>query len=100
MPRFCVTLEGGPVFLTDPATTQLARFGFFTTRWVQAATVQEATSIACKLVIEELAAKGRVNPPDQPLNVTSQEVVQLSWIESLRQRGTGGGFSFFPEEEN
>jgi len=76
-------IEGGPVFLFDVESKKTRRLGFFTTRWVQAATSNEASEIAQRLVLAELAEKGTRNPPDQPVETKIEEVVPLSWAESL-----------------
>ena len=98
--RFKVTLEGGPVFLFDVESKRTDRLGFFTTRWVRAATPNEASEVARKLVLAELAEKGTRNPPDVPVETTVQEIVALSWAESLRHRGTGRGFTFYPDDRS
>jgi len=64
--RFKVTLEGGPVFLFDIESKRTDRLGFFTTRWVRAASLNEAAEITRKLVLAELVDKGTRNPPDVP----------------------------------
>jgi hypothetical protein len=52
------------------------------------------------MVLEELAAKGTRNPPDQPVRVDVESVVRLNLLESLLKPGPGAGFSFFPSEAN
>ena len=37
---------------------------------------------------------------DQSLTARVESVDVLSWMESLRHRSAGGGFSFFPDEAN
>jgi hypothetical protein len=100
MPRFRVTIEGGPVFLFDVESKKTERLGFFTTRWVRATTSKEASEIAQRLVLAELAEKGTRNPPDAPVETRVEEVVVLSWVESLRHRGTGSGFTFYSDDRS
>jgi hypothetical protein len=63
-------LQGAPVLLLDVDTQKIDRLGFYTTRWVQAASAEEAGSV--------------------------QDVAQVSWFEMAR-RGPGRGFTFYPD---
>jgi hypothetical protein len=91
-------VRGGPVFLLDVDTQKTNRLGFFTTRWVRAATEEDASAAACKLVTSELAATGTKNPPNMPVETVIEEVVELSWAESVRHPGAGRGFTFFIDD--
>ena len=93
-------VRGGPVFLLDVESQKTHRLGFFTTRWIHAATAEEARVAACRLVLEELAETGTKNPPNVPVQTEIEEVVPLSWVESLRHPSPGRGFTFFPDDAN
>ena len=88
------------MFLRGEESQAVQRLGFFTTRWVHASSPEAAGELACKIVVDELAATGTLNPEDQPVTAQVEEVQGLSWLESLRRRSAGGGFSFFPDEMN
>jgi hypothetical protein len=45
-------LQGAPVFLLDEDAQDTRRLGFYTTRWVQAATRSEAGLVASHLVLD------------------------------------------------
>ena len=71
--------------------------GFFTTRWVEASTAEEATATAMRLVAQELATwpgKQVIADPDQPRQI---------WVESVWEDATGRekhpsgdeGYTFF-----
>lgn len=96
-PKFRVMIEGGAVFLLDSDTNILSRRGFFTTRWVRGDTADEVGAAACRMVLDEVAAIGARNPPDQPTRLKVIEVARLSLLESLRHPSEGRGFSFFPD---
>jgi hypothetical protein len=89
-------LNGAPVFLLDVESQKIDRFGFYTTRWVQAASSDGAGDAARVLVFEELARTGTKNPPEQPIEVSVEEIEQVSWLEAIR-RGPGRGFGFYPD---
>jgi hypothetical protein len=90
-------LKGAPVFLLDVDSQKIDRLGFYTTRWVPAATADEAGSVARRLVLQELERTGTKNPADQPIVLTVEELVEVSWLEAVR-RGPGGGFGFYPDD--
>lgn len=98
MPRFKVMLEGGPVFLFDVESNRVDRLGFFTTRWIRAVTPNEAAEIAQKLVLAELAEQGTRNPSGVSIETRIEEVLALSWVESLRHRSVGRGFTFYRDD--
>jgi hypothetical protein len=100
MATFRVMMEGRPLFLLDVEKQQVDRLGFFTTRWVRAETPEAAGRTACSVVQDELAVTGNRNPPDQPLKVTISQVVRVSWIDGVRHRDGGRGFTFFPDGSN
>lgn len=100
MATFRVMMEGRPLFLLDVEKQQVDRLGFFTTRWIRAETPEVAGRIARSLVQDELAVTGNRNPPDQPLNVTISEVVRVSWVDGVRHRDGGRGFTFFRDDGN
>jgi hypothetical protein len=91
-------LQGGaPVFLLDADSQETRRLGFYTTRWVQAATLDEAGVVASRLVLDQLATNGTKNAPDQPIKVKVEDVTQVPLLEALR-RGTGRGFTFYSDD--
>jgi hypothetical protein len=96
MPRFRVRLQGAPVFLLNADSQRTDRLGFYTTRWVQAASADEAGRMASRLVLDEFSTRGTTNPPDQPLQVAVEGVVEVSWFEAAR-RGPGSGYTFYPD---
>jgi hypothetical protein len=96
MPRFRLMLKGTPVFLLDADTQKTSRLGFYTTRWVQAASAVQAEALARRLVLEELSTTGTRNPPEQPVRVAVEQVVEVSWFEAAR-KGPGRGFTFYPD---
>jgi hypothetical protein len=96
MPRFRVMLKGSPVFLHDEELQNTSRLGFYTTRWVQAASAEDAEVVAVRIVVEELAKAGRKNPPDQPVHVAAEKIAEVSWFEMAR-RAPGRGFTFYPD---
>jgi hypothetical protein len=96
MPRFRVMLKGAPVFLLDVESQKIDRLGFYTTRWVQAASADEAGRVVRQLVLEELARSGTKNPPELPIHVAVEEIGPVSWFEAVR-RGPGQGFRFYPD---
>jgi hypothetical protein len=96
MPRFRVMLQGAPVFLLNGDSQKTDRLGFYTTRWVRAASVDEARSVARRLVLDEFATSGTKNPPEQPIQMAVEDVVEVSWFEAAR-KGPGRGFTFYPD---
>ena len=96
MPRFRVFLKGAPVFLLDVDSQKMDRLGFYTTRWVEAASEDTAGELACLMVHDEFAVTGTRNPPEEPLQVAVEEIAQVSWFEAMR-KGPGRGFTFYPD---
>jgi hypothetical protein len=90
-------LQGAPVFLLDEDAQDTRRLGFYTTRWVQAATRSEAGLVASHLVLDQLATNGTKNSPDQPIKVKVEDVTQVSLLEAIRC-GTGRGFTFYSDD--
>jgi hypothetical protein len=98
MPWFRVSIEGGPVFLRDVTTNVISRLGFFTTRWASGSSAEEASSAACRMVLQDLESVSPENPPDQPVQLKVEDAVKLSVLESLTHPSAGGGFTFFPDD--
>ncbi len=90
-------VKGAPVFLLDVDSQETHRFGFYTTRLVKAATVDDAGRAVTRLVLDEFATRGTKNPPDQPISVRVEEVTKVSWWEAVRG-GPGRGFTFYPDD--
>ena len=97
MPRYRVMLKGAPVFLLDVDSQRVERLGFYTTRWVQAASPDEAGSVARQLVLEELERTGTKNPPELPIGLAVENLAEVSWFEAAR-KGPGRGFTFHPDD--
>jgi len=89
-------LQGAPVLLLDVETQKIERLGFYTTRWVQAASAEEAGRLARAVVLDEFATTGTKNPPEDPIQVAVDQVARVSWFEMAR-RGPGRGFTFYPD---
>jgi hypothetical protein len=89
-------LKGAPVFLLDADSQKTNRLGFYTTRWVDAASAVQAEALARRLILDELARTGTENPPEQPVRVAVEEVVEVSWFEAA-WKGPGRGFTFYPD---
>jgi hypothetical protein len=99
MRRFRVLLEGAPVFLRNTESEQIERLGFYTTRWVEASSREEAGALACRMALDDLAGSGTENPPGQPVQVAVDEIVEVSWFEMLR-RSPGRGFTFYQDDDS
>jgi hypothetical protein len=99
MRRFRVMLQGAPVLLLDVDSQEVNRLGFYTTRWIQAESAEEAGRLASRMVLDELMKTGTKNPPEHPIHVAVDEVVEASWFEMLR-RAPGRGFTFYPDDSN
>ena len=72
--------------------------GFYTTRWVKAATGEDAATAATKLVMRdwtegEFVAMNRGGPPE----VSIDSVASVSLFKYLWRR-PGGGYSFYSSE--
>jgi len=96
MPRFRVMLQGAPVFLLNVDSQKTDRLGFYATRWVRAASVDEARSLARRLILDELATWGTKNLPEQPIQMAVEDVLEVSWFEAAR-KGPGRGFTFYAD---
>ena len=99
MTRFRVEVIGGPVYLVSGDQGRLERLGFSTVRWVEAESGEEADQIARGMVLSQLSKKRPSNPPDQPVELTTQ-VTRLSPLESSKHKDPGRGFTFFPYDVN
>ena len=97
MPFFRVLLKGQHVLLFDRDANQLVALGFYTTRWVRAASTALAEEAARKHALLELEKTGTRNQPGDPILVEIKETSRVSWLTGLRHRSGGAGFSFFPE---
>ena len=84
------------MFLLDADSQKTNRLGFYTTQWVGAASAVQAEALVRRLVLDELATTGTKNPPEQPVRVAVEEVVEVSWFEAAR-KGPGRGFTFYPD---
>lgn len=85
------------MFLLDTKSQNIDRLGFYTTRWVQAGSMEEAGPAACRLVVQEFERTGTKNPPDEPIHVGVERLVEVSWFEAVRH-GPGRGFTFYPDD--
>jgi len=92
MPYFRVLLDGENIWLHMEGRQQ--RMGFFTTRFVEAASMDEARKVAVSHFHSEKKLKS-LNPPDDPPRVIVREVERVKKTEVPR---IVHGFAFFPEE--
>ena len=92
--KFKVFLEGRNV-LADLGGER-RRYGFYTTRFVEALREAEASHLAQRSVVEEFAAIIQNEPADPP-TITVEEVTELASFDGLPVPGTGA--SWFPEED-
>lgn len=76
------------------------KFGFYTTRYVKAKDVHEASRIALLLINQELLFEGVLkNTKSDPPMFTISQIVKVGWWKYLFN-APGKGFSFFPENED
>jgi hypothetical protein len=89
-------MEGGNLWMEGPGAE---RFGYFTTRYVEGRSKQEAAECALKLVQNELgSAVVLLNGPDDPPNISVDEIEQVSSFEG--ELVPGKGFTFFPGDRS
>ena len=98
MPKFKVSLHGTGCWMTPglrPGVIQQPRpMGFYTTRFVEAASPEEAASRAVEMVAAEVAPHGR---PGRPCRVTAERVGEDEAGFDLH--APGAGFSWYPEHD-
>jgi len=101
--KFRVLLAGDGFYLVTEERRWLrrrrvvSRCGFFTTRWVEAATTVEAAEVAKAMVLEELKDRSDfiANGPDQPWTVTVEEVTEDE--AGFDEFGPGAGFTWYDD---
>jgi hypothetical protein len=92
MPYYRVFLEGGNFWLQMDDAPQ--RMGFYTTRFVQAASVDESGKAAVGLVRSTERLKP-LNHPDDPPQILVREIEE---VDEADVPGVVSGFAFFPDE--
>ena len=89
--KYAVLFEGNNLLMQDPKTHAWKRYGFFTTRLVEADQAKRAIRTATELVWKELNDLG-LAVSDVRLSV--DDVVQ---VDSFQTEPPGKGFTFYPE---
>ena len=93
MAKFRVSVNGSNLLLRIDGV--LGRYGFYTTRYVDGQTENEASKKAIDLVLRELTSMTLNHPPDEP-------TIEVEGIEELESFGDeqvpGAGFSLYKEE--
>lgn len=97
MPFFCVMMLGQNISV-PVADSDNDAIGFYTTRWVKAATPEEAETIATEMVMidwteSEYAEMNRGDPPQ-----LSVEMISYVGLLKYLWRRPGGGYGFYSSE--
>lgn len=80
-----------------PGFAASQRFGFYTTRWVEANSQEEAIREAIALVFQELR-KQNLTPPECEDGLVAKECVEIP--RKTWDGRHGGGFSWYPEDQS
>lgn len=92
MKKFRVFLRGEHFFLKEEGLVE--RYGFYTTRFVEALDEDQAEQTAVELVRKEDQLREAVwNDQPDPSMIFVEEIVEISTFESQ-----GSGFSFYEED--
>ena len=93
MAKYSVFIRGENLFIEIDG--KIGRYGFYTTRYVEAEDENAATSIVLELIQKELAKVSLNDSTDAPL----LEMEEIQEIESFGDiKPPGSGFSLFKEE--
>jgi hypothetical protein len=93
MRKFRVSLEGKNFIINSETGPE--RFGFFTTRYVEARDDQEATEVALNLIRNDKSLMASVlNKKNDAPMLYVEEIVELGDFEGLKP--PGGGYSLYP----
>ena len=72
--------------------------GFYTTRWVEASTPEEAENAAIELIKNDQDLKSVVkNEKDNPPMLYAEEILEIENFNKVTPPGTG--YTFYPEED-
>jgi hypothetical protein len=93
--RFRVLLKGQNFLLSINGEPH--KVGFFTTRVVGASTSEEAAARSLNAVWMDERLESRTNSPDEPPEVTVEEVQEVPWL--FRRLRPPRGFSFYVLDE-
>jgi hypothetical protein len=95
MKKFCASIEGSNCLIS--IENQIQKLGFFTTRYVEATSKEEAEW----QVVEQIKNDNELNNSlmnseyDHPMILVT-ELVEISSFENITR--SGSGYTFFPEE--
>jgi hypothetical protein len=92
MPYYRVFLEGGNFWLQMDAAPQ--RIGFYTTRFVEAASLDESGKAAIGLLRSTQMLKP-LNHPDDPPQILVREIEE---VDEADVPSVASGFAFFTDE--
>ncbi len=93
--KYSVMLEGRNIYLNRG---RIERMGFFTTRWVEAISKDEAEKMAVELVNQELEALGILrNSPEDPPTFVVEKVREVDSFGDFIVPGKG--FTFFQDKQ-
>jgi hypothetical protein len=95
MKKFRVLVRGENFLLESEGAVK--RFGFYTTRFVEAADEREAEQRAVESLRQEDRLRGRVNDRSDPPMLFAEEVVELSSFEGVENRSPGLAFYEDPQ---
>lgn len=92
--KYAVMIEGKNIYMNRG---QVARMGFFTTRWIEAENPHEAEMIALRHVKTELEKFNVLcNTPDDPPDILIERIKEVS---SFGENFVpGSGFTFYEDE--
>ncbi len=96
--RYKIRIEGRNHWVQ--VERQARKLGFFTTRYIRAKTVPDATQKALLSVQEEIQRMSSVlNHSSDPPTVSIVEVTEVGLLDWLREPGARTGFTWYPEED-
>lgn len=92
MHKYSILIAGSNVFIKMDG--DIGRYGFYTTRYVEAINDEEAIAMAMSLIKDELETIS-LNDPDDPPILQTEEIDLLDSFEGIKTPGTG--FSLYKE---
>ena len=97
MKKYRVMLNGKNFKINSDG--KLEKFGFYTTRWVQADNPQEAELKAVSLVREDKSLKASIcNESSDPPVIYLDELTEIDSFDGINV--PGAGYSLYPDEDN
>lgn len=93
---FRVTVTGKGCLVRVDGGDGIQPLGFITTRFVVAPSAGSATTVAMRMLRDELRYL-LSNPADQPCELEVEEVREDP--DGYRQFGVGAGFTWYPDDE-